>query len=186
MFLKSDHLYLRALETTDLDFLYKLENDTRSWQVSNTVTPYSKELLQEYLLQAGADIYAVKQLRLLICTSEHEPAGAIDLYDFDPAHLRAGIGIIISQEFRRQQLATEALTLLLNYCHQFLLLHQVYCTIAVTNTSSLSLFKKAGFQSIGLRKDWVRTASGFTDVCEFQKIYMGNQPLHFFFLVVLL
>ena len=49
MFLKSDTLYLRALERSDLDFLYALENDVTVWRISNTVAPFSKEVLEQYL-----------------------------------------------------------------------------------------------------------------------------------------
>ncbi|MDB5263855.1 MAG: family N-acetyltransferase [Adhaeribacter sp.] len=171
MFLKSDLLYLRALEKSDLEFLYQLENNTTIWQVSNTVTPFSKEVLQLYLDQASADIYTVKQLRLIICTTGHQRIGVIDLYDFDPFHGRAGVGIVIQEKFRQMQFASGALTLFLNYCQHILLLHQVYCTIADTNLPSLKLFRQAGFASVGTRKQWLKTASGWEDVQELQKIF---------------
>lgn len=169
MFLKSEHIYLRPLEPADLDFLYSLENDTQVWQVSNTSSPYARHVLQQYLDQASADIYTVKQLRLLICNYQHQPVGAIDLFDFDPAHQRAGIGITIAKTFRQQHFATEALHLISLYCREHLLLHQLYCSIATTNTSSLRLFQKAGFDQIGTRKEWIRTNLGWLDVIEFQK-----------------
>lgn len=171
MFLKSENIYLRALEPTDLDFLYKLENDVSGWNVSNTVTPYSKEVIQQYLDNAAADIYTVKQLRLIICKTDNQAVGAIDIFDFDPLHLRAGIGITILEQYRRQQFASEALNLLLQYCSQNLLLHQVYCTIAISNEASLSLFNKVGFKTIGIRKEWLRTRQGWENVAELQLIF---------------
>jgi diamine N-acetyltransferase len=170
MFLKSEHVYLRALEPSDLHFLYTLENDPSFWLVSNTTTPYAKHVLQDYLDQATADIYTVKQLRLLVCTHQHQAVGAIDLFDFEPRHQRAGVGIVIDSAFRQQGYATEALQLLLNYCQEQLLLHQVYCSIISTNKESLQLFKQAGFQVIGTRREWMKTATGWQDVMEFQKI----------------
>ena len=47
--LKGDNLVLRALEPSDLDFLYQLENDTSIWEISGTLKPYSKKVLQLYL-----------------------------------------------------------------------------------------------------------------------------------------
>ena len=35
-------LTLRALEPTDLDTLYRWENDTSVWVVSDTIAPYSR------------------------------------------------------------------------------------------------------------------------------------------------
>jgi diamine N-acetyltransferase len=170
MFLKSDTLYLRALERSDLDFLFALENDVSAWRVSNTVTPYSREVLEQYLEHAALDIYATRQLRLVICTPKHLPVGAIDLFDFDPLHLRAGIGIIIREPHRRQGLARQALALLLHYCTHYLMLHQLYCSIATDNEASLALFQQAGFQIVGKRRQWLRTPQGWLDVWELQQI----------------
>ena len=39
--LSNDIITLRALEPTDLDTLYRWENDTTLWAVSDTVAPYS-------------------------------------------------------------------------------------------------------------------------------------------------
>ncbi|MCB0381914.1 MAG: GNAT family N-acetyltransferase, partial [Psychroserpens sp.] len=65
--LKGKHIYLRALEPEDLDFIYQIENDPSVWEISNTITPYSKFLIKQYLENAHKDIFEVKQLRLVIC-----------------------------------------------------------------------------------------------------------------------
>ena len=49
-------IYLRALEQEDLDFLYELENNTDVWEVSGTIAPYSKSVLQLYLDNAHRDM----------------------------------------------------------------------------------------------------------------------------------
>ncbi|MEM7270106.1 MAG: FAD-binding dehydrogenase [Pseudomonadota bacterium] len=102
--LHGESIYLRALEPTDLDFLYQLENDESVWEVSNTITPYSKFVLKQYLDNAHRDIYEVKQLRLVICEVGADlPVGFIDLFDFEPKHRRVGIGVIIFSEDHRQR-----------------------------------------------------------------------------------
>ena len=54
---------LRALEPTDIDFLYQLENERGLWEVSETQLPFARHLLQQYLLNATQDIYEAKQFR---------------------------------------------------------------------------------------------------------------------------
>ncbi|AKD03188.1 GNAT family N-acetyltransferase [Pontibacter korlensis] len=168
MFLKADQTYLRALEPTDLDFLYSLENDTSVWHVGNTLAPYSRFVLEQYLENAALDIYNVKQLRLVICNNSNEAIGAIDLFDFEPLHRRAGVGIVITAEYRGNGHAKEALGLLLHYCQYKLQLHQVYCSVTATNLPSINLFTQAGFQQVGVRKEWLRTPDGWEDVVEMQ------------------
>jgi diamine N-acetyltransferase len=171
MFLSAENISLRALEPTDLDFLYELENDTSVWEVSNTVAPFSKYILQKYLENAAADIYETRQLRFVIEANGQGAVGAIDLFDFEPQHLRAGVGISILAGFRQKQYGSEALKLLKAYAQKFLNLHQVYCAIPADNFGSLQLFRKTGFKECGTKKDWLKTPDGWKDVVEFQLVF---------------
>src|ERR1700741_62691 len=117
--LKGNNVCLRALEQSDIDVLYKWENDTSIWKVSGTLAPFSRFTLEQYLLNAHQDIYTTKQLRLIIepvspllSAAEVKPAGCIDLFEFDPHHKRAGIGIMVEEAFRGNGFASEALELL--------------------------------------------------------------------------
>lgn len=174
--LKGEHIKLRAIEPSDLDVLYKWENDPENWLVSNTMTPFSRHVLQKYIENAQLDIYEARQLRLMIdwMDESHEVPeiiGTIDLFDFDPLHLRAGVGILIaSKENRMKGLASEALAILIEYAFQSLLLHQLYCNISEDNQASLKLFKKFGFMEIGKKMDWLRIKNRWINVHILQKI----------------
>lgn len=153
--LKGEHIYLRALEPEDLEFIHAIENDENIWEISNTQTPYSKFLIKQYLEQAHKDIYEVKQLRLVISNYDDKAIGMIDIFDFDFKNSRAGIGILIKEvQNRKNGFGTEALSLLVNYCFNHLNLHQLYCNISEDNLASIKLFSKQGFEKIGLKKDW--------------------------------
>ncbi|MEJ6791445.1 MAG: GNAT family protein [Lacinutrix sp.] len=169
--LKGKHIYLRALEPEDLEFIYTIENDETIWELSNTVTPYSKFLIKEYLEHAHKDIYEVKQLRLLISDYINKPIGLIDVFDFDIKNRRAGIGILIqNKENRLKGFGKEALALLSNYCFTNLDLHQLYCNISETNVSSIKLFENQGFTRIGLKKDWNFYQGNYTNEYLYQLI----------------
>ena len=154
--LKGDNIYIRALEPSDLEFIYAIENDQSIWEVSNTQTPYSRFLVKQYLENAHQDIYEAKQLRLAICQDRDFPAiGLIDLFDFDPKNNRAGVGIVIQgNDKRKQNIGSEALSLLIQYAFYHLNLHQLYANIGIENEASKALFTKFGFESIGVKKDW--------------------------------
>ncbi|TVZ14483.1 GNAT family N-acetyltransferase [Maribacter sp. MAR_2009_72] len=169
--LKGNIVYLRALEQKDLNFLYELENNTLVWEISGTVTPYSKDVLQLYLDNAHRDIYDVKQLRLVISNLEHKTIGLIDLFDFDPNHKRAGLGIVIHDEAQRNKgVGAEAISLLCNYVFQVLGLRQVYANILEDNIASMHLFQKLGFIPVGVKKDWVRVGSTYKNEILLQKL----------------
>jgi diamine N-acetyltransferase len=154
---------LRALEPEDLDVVYRWENDTSIWHLSGTLVPYSRFILRKYLENADRDIFEMKQLRLIIEEkAESKPVGAIDLFDFDPYHRRAGIGILIAEKTDRGRgYARESLELLMNYAFEILKLHQLWCNIASRNTESLQLFKAAGFTVIGEKREWLFDGKGY-------------------------
>jgi len=171
--LKGVAIYLRALEPEDLEFIYKVENDERIWEVSNTQSPYSRFLIKQYLENAHLDIYEAKQLRLVICTNKAEVIGLIDLYDFNPLFRRAGIGIlIIDQKQRSKGYGKEALQLIMKYGKSHLHLHQLYASINEDNKISQDLFTKADFKYIGQRKDWTLVNGAFKNENLYQHIYV--------------
>lgn len=170
--LKGKHINLRALEPTDLEFLYQIENNESFWEVSNTIKPFSRFILHQYLENAQQDIYEAKQLRLMIVQKDTEiPIGMIDLFDFDPKHKRAGIGILINPKYEGKGYASEALKLLLNYAFNYLDLHQIYANITDDNSKSISLFEKHGFKKIGNKKDWIYSNGIFKNELLYQLIH---------------
>jgi diamine N-acetyltransferase len=163
---------LRAVEPEDLELLYEWENNNQYWIISNTVAPFSKFTLKRYIENSHKNIYETGQLRLMIDhIKKSKTIGTIDLFDFDPFHKRAGIGILIADEnFRRKGYATMALKCLIDYCFKTLLLHQLYCNILPNNCESIDLFKKLGFEEIGIKKDWIKTDNGYLNEHFFQLI----------------
>jgi diamine N-acetyltransferase len=169
--LKGEHVFLRALEPEDLDFVYEIENDTALWSLSDTLTPYSKFTLKQYLENAQQDIFEAKQLRLAICTAEGIAIGLIDVFDFDIKNKRAGIGILIKDEANRYKgYGKEALNLLVDYCFKILHLHQVYANVSENNEASLRLFENNGFKKIGLKEDWSFDGQQFSNEYILQRI----------------
>ncbi|WP_299220711.1 GNAT family N-acetyltransferase [uncultured Aquimarina sp.] len=171
--LKGEHIYLRALEPEDLDFVYLIENDERIWEMSTTQTPYSRFLIKQYLENAHQDIYEAKQLRLVICSYDEATLGLIDLFDFNPTHNRAGVGILIAEQVHRGKgYGKEALTLIKNYGKTHLRLHQLYANIAEDNLASIKLFEKEGFKKIGTKNEWNLVDGVYKDELLYQLIYV--------------
>ena len=101
--LEGNLVKLRALEPEDLDFLYHIENDESYWEVSDTLKPYSRFVLKQYLEDSRLDIFETKQIRFII-ENNNTPVGTIDLFDFNPQHLRAGIGVLIDKKYQKESL----------------------------------------------------------------------------------
>lgn len=157
--LRGNKVLLRAIEPHDLDIIYKWENNSSVWQLSNTLAPFSRYVIKEFIDNSHLDIFQTKQLRLMIeriDTKTPETIGTIDLFDFDPMHKRAGVGILIADENKRGKgYASDALDVLIKYSFTTLQLHQLFCNITSDNTDSINLFQKKGFKLIGTKQDWL-------------------------------
>ncbi len=165
----SNKVRLRPPEITDIDLIYDWENNPEVWMISDTHAPFSKFVLKKYLEMAHLDIYQTCQLRMMIEATDtpdekYPTIGTIDIFDFDPYHLRCGIGILIADtKYRRKGYAAEAIRLMLDYCFKTLGCLQVYCNIPSDNVPSLNLFRKIGFETAGCRRKWLNSPNGWID-----------------------
>lgn len=175
--LKGQHILLRALEPTDIEALYTMENDDNLWWLGETTAPYSKTLLTDYLSHAAEDIYTAKQLRLAIAriNNASHAIGFIDLYDFVPKYRRAGVGIALLEEARGNGFATEALELLKQYAFTTLQMHQLYSEVPMSNAASVQLFSHGGFVQCGVKKEWLLHNQTWEDVQLFQCICLVHK-----------
>lgn len=154
--LKNEHILLRALEPSDIDFLMSVENDNSQWILSQQLTPWSRFTLENYISNAHLDIHETKQLRLVISDiHNNNPMGLVDLFDFDFKNKRVGLGISIVPQFQRQGVGKQAIIMMIDYVFDFLMLHQIYVNILTNNKPSLQLFQALGFNMIGVKKDWI-------------------------------
>lgn len=173
------NVQLRAPEPSDVDTLYLWENDPGIWHLGNTISPFSRFEIEQFVLNNGHDIYVSKQLRFMVdwhnSPSGKVTIGNIDLFDFDPYHKRAGVGILIDKPFRNHGFASEALQILINYCFGTLMMHQLYCNIDNSNQDSIRLFTRMGFKTCGLRKQWLLRNGYWADELMLQLINTPNQ-----------
>jgi diamine N-acetyltransferase len=147
---------LRALEPDDIDAIYRWENDPSVWTHSAAHQPFSRQTLQRFIDESSAtDIYSSRQLRLMAVNNEGTAVGCADLFDFDPYHRRAGVGVLIDSRLRNNGYGKAMLRELGQFAATHLQLHLLYCDIADNNIASIRLFESEGFQRCGTRPGWL-------------------------------
>ena len=172
--IRGTSVILRALEPHDVNLMMIYENDTEVWPESGTLSPYSRYTLEQFYQSATHDIFITRQLRLAIELISETPQpgrtiGFIDLFEFDPLHRTAGVGILIGDIAERKKgFAYESLMLLTRYSFDVLNMHQLYCHIENSNQASLRLFSKAGFNACGVMRDWIVYNESWHDVTMMQ------------------
>lgn len=146
---------LRAMEPEDLDALYRIENDRDVWDVGENNVPYSRYILHDYIANASADIYADKQVRMVVENEKGQLVGVADVVNFCPSHARAEVSIVICREHRKKGYARAAIRQIMDYALRTLHLHQLYAVVREDNMPSLNLFSSLGFKSKMVLEDWL-------------------------------
>ncbi len=170
IYLGNSCIFLRAPEPNDAQYIYDCENYTENWHSGKISSPISMATIEQHIENSANDIFTTKQFRFIIVQKGNKKiVGIADIYDYDPLHMRAAVGIIIfPEENKKQGFASQTLILLKKYCFDFLRLHQIYCEIADNNKASIALFTKANFLKSGTKKNWINTVNGFIDVSYYQ------------------
>lgn len=168
--LQKDGYRLRAPEPEDLDCMLQFENTPSLWEVSNATGPYSRFYLKQYIETNKNDIYTDGQLRLMIESPNKQIVGIIDLFNFEPFHNRAEVGIVIAESCRKQGTGLLALELLTQYSFEYLGIHLLYAYIDTTNNACRHLFQKGKFEECAYLKDWMRTGKNYRDVIMVQRL----------------
>ena len=156
------------MEPEDLDLLYSIENDSQLWDVSTNNVPYSRYLLHDYIATSSGDIYADRQVRLVIENGVGAPIGLADLTNFDAKNRRAEVGIAIITQHRHCGHGLQALVQLADYARRVLHLHQLYAIIDVVNDHSIQVFCKAGFTETSRLNAWLYDGQEYHDAALMQ------------------
>lgn len=161
--------HLRAIEPEDLDWFFRIENDSSMWHLGSSKEPWSRDVLRRYVEAQPGNLQRDGQLRLIL---EHQgvPVGAFDLYDYDSVSRKAGIGVVVDGNYREMGWGKKAMIALERYAFEMLGIHMVFAVVPVTNAASQSLFTSCEFEPVGQLKDWLWNQGAFEDAIMFQKI----------------
>lgn len=166
MRIEGEHIVLRIADKSDVQQIFEWENDHSNWLVSGTVEPYSANQI-EHFIEHDNDIFAANQCRFMI-DSEGSRIGCIDLFEYEPKHGRVGIGVLVDPQYRGKGFAKEALQILIPFCRDTLKTKMLFADVLSNNESSINLFVHAGFEEIGVRKNWIRYEGEYLNQHMFQ------------------
>ncbi|HCP40682.1 MAG TPA: GNAT family N-acetyltransferase [Cryomorphaceae bacterium] len=161
---------LRALEPSDLDWIYAVENDASLWYLGISKEPWSKAVLSSYIDAQPGNLLRDGQLRLLF-EVDGIPVGTLDVYDYDPIARKGGIGIVLSPEARGKGWAKLALEAFKQYLFGTLGMHMLYAVVPQSNPASQTLFESLLFEHSGVFKHWIMREGQFEDAHLYQLIH---------------
>lgn len=166
--LEAPGVVLRPLTRADAPALHAAHSDAKTHTYWSGPAHKSVEETAAYnqatIDAPGARVWAITE-------DGSEALGRIAL--FVPRDGVGEIGVILRREATGRGLASKALRLVDDYGFDVLDLHRIAADIDPDNTSSLSLFLRAGYQREGLLRDNWKTHLGIRDSVILAKLRSG-------------
>ena len=163
MWLKNDILKLRALEESDLNLLYEWENNSDNWLYTNTLMPFSKHTLLEYIRNCKTDFLSQESLKLVIELRDGTVVGTLDVFNIDHFNGRAELGVFLDSKYRGKGYAAMAYNLFKDYAFDYLGWVNLYSIVPKTNSPMHAVMHRTGFISSGTLKKWIKVSREYED-----------------------
>ena len=163
------------MEPEDLEVMYAMENDSQTWDVTNFTVPYSRFVLKQYIENSECDMFADRQLRMMIIRVEDDAViGTIDITEFSPMHARGEVGIAIRKEYQAMVMPRKRCVCCATMFSVSLYLKQLIVHISVDNEASIRLFESCGFVRCGLLREWWRVGGCYKECLLLQLLRSTN------------
>ena len=138
-----ESIFLRPLKKSDLEFLYKIENDKSLWRYGGEKKTYTRDELLIYIENSDISIKNIKQFRFVIDYNDL-PIGFIDLFDYNITEV--SVGLIIDKKYRSRGFAKKSINLIIKYCFNILCVKKLNSCVESSNIISNNLFISSGFK----------------------------------------
>jgi len=162
---QGEKVNLRALELSDVDFFYKLNQDfERSQLIDWLKPPTSKVAIASWLQEKTKQTFQDFNYQWMIDDLDGQTVGSIVTTNCDSRTGTFSYALDIAHEFQRQGFASDAIKIILNYYFQELRFQKVTIAVHSNNTASLELHKHLGFQHEGTHRRMVYNDGKFHDL----------------------
>ena len=169
---QGEKVELRALELSDADFFFKLNQDTERSKFVDWLKPLvSREAIEDWLQEKTKQTIENYDYQWMIDSNDGQIVGSIVTHSCNSRVGTFSYALDIAQEFQRQGFASEAIKLILKYYFQELRFQKVTVAVHSNNLASLELHKHLGFKHEGTHRRMVYNGGKFYDLEWFGLIF---------------
>ena len=152
----ADAIRLRALESKDIADIHDIYSDEIAMEYWGSPPTSSAEQSRQLL---NRDLKAVEDGQAMTWAIELKETGKLIgkciLWQYSECNQRAEVGYILSRDYWRRGLMTQALQAMIDYAFTSLEIHRLEADTDDNNNGSLALLEKLGFQREGFfRERW--------------------------------
>ncbi|MGP4061860.1 GNAT family N-acetyltransferase [Halobacillus sp. H74] len=153
-FLAGNRVYLRPIESEDLDFFYRNALwDKEGRRLTGTQAVFTRSAVQDWFDRISKD---ASRIDLVICLQETDQLiGDIAMLEIDQQNRKAIVRIsIFDKDFWGDGYGTEAMSLLLEFGFEIMNLNRIGLDVFAYNKRGMQSYKKLGFIEEGrIRED---------------------------------
>ena len=155
--MQTQRLKLRPLASQDAQQLFDIHADVAVMRYSNSPSWNRLEQSHELIIESQKWLASARHICLAIeRTASSDVVGTCTLFDIDRLNRRAEIGFVLASHAWRQGLMTEALTAMLGYAFESLVLNRIDADTDPRNTAATRLLDNLHFRREGmLRERWI-------------------------------
>ncbi len=120
------------------------DKDIARW-TSNIPHPYSEKDALKYIKECQKKRQRGEAYQFCIISEDNQLVGGIGIFSIDKKNKNAEIGYWIAKDYWGKGIATEAVSLMLDFGFSELNLHRVYARVLGENIGSQKVLEKSGF-----------------------------------------
>lgn len=161
--INGEKLSLRPITDADTPDIVRWRNDPEVWKYFLFREPFTPEMHRAWL---RTKVQTGKVIQYIIVERETgRSVGSVYYRDIDEKNESAEYGIFIGEAFARGRgLGTETARLFTAFGLNVLRLHRISLKVLGDNNVARRSYEKAGFQTEGVFRDYVKLDGKFTDV----------------------
>ena len=161
--INGEKLSLRPITDADTDDIVRWRNDPEVWKYFLFREPFTSEMHRAWL---RTKVETGKVIQYIIVERETgRSVGSVYYRDVDEKNESAEYGIFIGEAFARGRgLGTETARLFTAFGLNVLRLHRISLKVLGGNEIARRSYEKAGLQTEGVFRDYVKLSGRFTDV----------------------
>lgn len=162
--LKGEKVRLRAFEMADSeeDYLFVSDSETILTMYKGLPFPYTRKDEQEWL--GGQSGYTRGEYQFAVETLDRQYVGRCGIISMDWKNRVAELAMMIGTPYRSLGYATEAVSLLCDFCFSQLNLHRLKASVLDFNTPALRVYEHCGFREEGRLREEVFRSGAYRDV----------------------
>ena len=149
--LSDDLIYLRKLETTDLERTLAWINDPSVYLKIGSQVPVSRSAQQKWFERTDASF---DKIIFAICLKEGQVhVGNVSLDSIENRHRTARLSVFVGDAGQRgQSVGSRAIRLLADYAFNFLNLNRIWCKATAGDERIVNFYEALGFTAEGLMR----------------------------------